>query len=127
MVSGASKQSPQRTHTDESLKSERRDLDDAVANRLASAEEDARSLTREARFVAQGVLKEGTGLHDDLQEMSRSLRRNAERLLNDVRDAHARLAGEVDRTVGTDTGGSPSRPRPVVDEGGDVPEFIPPR
>jgi hypothetical protein len=82
-------------------------------------------LTREARFVAQAVLKEGSGMHDDLQEMSRSLRRNAERLLGDVRDAHARLAGEVDRTVGPD-----DRPAPrgaSVDEGGDVPEFIPPR
>jgi hypothetical protein len=71
-------------------------------------------------------------MHDDLQEMSRSLRRNAERLLNDVRDAHARLAGEVDRTVGPD---GPSAPpaeraeprRAAVDFDDDVPEFIPPR
>ncbi|HVE66962.1 MAG TPA: hypothetical protein VNB64_00110 [Solirubrobacteraceae bacterium] len=101
----------------------RREADEHAKLVQASAEEDARGLTREARFVAQAVLKEGTGMHDDLQEMSRSLRRNAERLLGDVRDAHARLAGEVDRTVGSDD----SRPRrATVDAGDDVPEFIPP-
>ena len=82
-------------------------------------------MTREARFAAQAVLTEGNQLHDDLQEMSQSLRRNAERLLRDIRDAHARLAGEIDRTVGPDPGSDRGPRRASVDFGDDVPEFIP--
>jgi hypothetical protein len=63
--------------------------------------------------------------------MSASLRRNAERLLRDVRDAHSRLSAALDRTVGPETGPPPSdagrRPRRVAMEGDvDVPEFLPP-
>jgi hypothetical protein len=77
------------------------------------------------------VLEEGASLHDDLQQMSQSLRRNAERLLQDVRDAHARLAGSIDRTVGSESAERPAgrarEPRPApVDFEGDVPEFLPP-
>jgi cell division septum initiation protein DivIVA len=92
----------------------------------ANAQEEARGLTREARFAAQAVLTEGGQLHDDLQELSKSMRRNAERLINDVRDAHARLAGEIDRTVGAEPAASGRQPRRArVDFGDDVPEFMP--
>lgn len=101
------------------------EADDYAKLVRGGAEEEARSLTREARFVAQAVLEEGTGLHSDLQAMSQSLRRNAELLLRDVRDAHARMAGEIDRTVGTDP--APARRTASRDLDDDVPEFIPPR
>jgi vacuolar-type H+-ATPase subunit H len=109
----------------------RKEADDYATLVRANAEEEARGLTREARFAAQAVLSEGNSLHDDLQELSKSMRRNAERLINDVRDAHARLAGEIDRTVGPDpasssAGRSDRAPRRAsVDFGDDVPEFMP--
>jgi hypothetical protein len=104
----------------------RREADEYATLVRANAEEEALALTREARFAAQAVLTEGNQLHDDLQEMSQSLRRNAERLLRDIRDAHARLAGEIDRTVGPDPDGPRRGPRSArVDFGDDVPEFIP--
>jgi cell division septum initiation protein DivIVA len=104
----------------------RREADEYVRLVRANAEEEARGLTREARFAAQAVLTEGGALHDDLQELSKSMRRNAERLINDVRDAHARLAGEIDRTVGPEPAAPGSEPRRAsVDFGDDVPEFMP--
>ena len=62
--------------------------------------------------------------------MSTSLRRNAERLLQDVRDAHARLMATLDRTVGaapeTRTGERRSvRLDAPVGDDLDVPEFLP--
>jgi hypothetical protein len=104
----------------------RKQADDYATLVRANAEEEARGLTREARFAAEAVLTEGGQLHDDLQELSKSLRRNAERLINDVRDAHARLAGEIDRTVGPEPAASGRRPRrATVDFADDVPEFNP--
>jgi hypothetical protein len=104
----------------------RKEADEYAMLVRANAEEEARALTREARFAAQAVLTEGTQLHDDLQELSRSMRRNAERLIGDVRDAHARLAGEIDRTVGPDPASAGREPRRArVDSGDDVPEFMP--
>src|SRR5206468_13030958 len=89
----------------------RQEADEYARLVRASAEEEARGLTREARFAAQAVLTEGGQLHDDLQELSKSMRRNAERLINDARDAHARLAGEIDRTVGPEPAASGREPR----------------
>jgi cell division septum initiation protein DivIVA len=104
----------------------RKEADDYATLVRANAEEEARGLTREARFAAQAVLTEGGQLHDDLQELSKSMRRNAERLINDVRDAHARLAGQIDRTVGSEPTPAGREPRRAsVDFGDDVPEFMP--
>ncbi|MCA1698190.1 MAG: hypothetical protein LC790_04510, partial [Actinobacteria bacterium] len=61
----------------------------------------------------------------DLREMSDALRRNSERLLQDVRAAHARLTASLDHTVGA----APA-PRRGLSGGGtaddlEVPEFVP--
>jgi hypothetical protein len=90
------------------------------------------ALARDARAVTREVMEEGGQLSADLQEMSASLRRNAERLLRDVRDAHSRLSAALDRTIGPETAPPPSgaggrRARRVAVEGEvDVPEFLPP-
>lgn len=64
MVSGSSKKSPERTHTDASLRSERRDLDAAVASRLATAEEDADDIVAHARALADAIVRK-TRLNED--------------------------------------------------------------
>jgi signal transduction histidine kinase len=64
MVSGSSKKSPERTHTDASLRSERRDLDAAVASRLATAEEDADEIVAHARALADAIVRK-TRLNED--------------------------------------------------------------
>jgi hypothetical protein len=109
----------------------------------------ARELIAEAHDAARDVLHDGTTLSGNLQELSDSLHRNAERLLNDVKLAHARLTADLDQAApagGIDTAprvsrgsdpasaspGFASRPNPVIDHGrGDddfeVPEFLPGR
>lgn len=69
MVSGGSKKSSERTHTDESLKSERRDLDAAVAGRLATAEEDADDIVDHARALADAIVR-ATRLNEDERSLS---------------------------------------------------------
>jgi vacuolar-type H+-ATPase subunit H len=101
------------------------------------AKEDARDVLREAHGVAGEVMDEGTLLSSELQQLSDSLRRNAERLLQDIRIAHNRLTAGIDdaRPEGTEpivgdpvpvpalsTDAPPTR-TPTFD---DVPEFIPP-
>lgn len=62
-----------------------------------AARDDARALATEAHAAARGVLEDGTELSGHLSELSESLRRNAERLLNDVKLAHARLTADLDQ------------------------------
>ena len=69
MVRGGSKKSPERTHTDESLKSERRDLDAAVASRLATAEEDADEIVDHARALADEIVRK-TRLNEDERNLN---------------------------------------------------------
>jgi hypothetical protein len=109
----------------------------------------AREMIAEAHDAARDVLHDGTTLSGHLQELSDSLHRNAERLLNDVKLAHARLTADLDQAApagGMDAAprvsrgsgpasaspGFASRPNPVIDRGrGDddfeVPEFLPGR
>ncbi|WCB94846.1 hypothetical protein DSM104299_03585 [Baekduia alba] len=76
-----------------------------------AARDDARSIVGEAHSAARGVLTDGTELSGHLQELSDSLRRNAERLLNDVKLAHARLTADLDQAApgGVDTAPRASR------------------
>jgi hypothetical protein len=99
-----------------------------------TARNDAREIVNEAHDAARGVLTDGTELSGHLQELSDSLHRNAERLLNDVKLAHARLTADLDQATpagSTDPAPSASRgPAPSSsrsDDGFDVPEFIPRR
>lgn len=69
MVSAASKKSPQRTHTDESLNSGRRDLDEAVAGRLATAEENADQIVGHARALADAIVRK-TRLDEDQRNLT---------------------------------------------------------
>lgn len=94
----------------------------------------ARELIGEARAAARDVLREGETLSGHLRELADSLRINAERLLRDVRAAHAELnarldRAEPDRAMPTArTGRAPVAPPavPRMPDEPDVPEFIPP-
>jgi hypothetical protein len=109
----------------------------------------AREIIAEAHGAARDVLHDGTTLSGHLQELSDSLHRNAERLLNDVKLAHARLTADLDQAApagGIDSAprvsrgdgstaispGFASKPNPVISrKGGDddfeIPEFLPGR
>jgi cell division septum initiation protein DivIVA len=63
------------------------------------ARDDARDIVGEAHAAARGVLTDGTELSGHLQELSESLHRNAERLLNDMKLAHARLTADLDQAA----------------------------
>jgi hypothetical protein len=111
-----------------------------------SAKSDARDIIAEAHAAARGVLHDGTTLSGHLEELSDSLRRNAERLLNDVKLAHARLTADLDQATpagaadpaprasrGEEAAARPdaARSRPTGGRGSDpdfdVPEFVPGR
>jgi cell division septum initiation protein DivIVA len=98
-----------------------------------AARDEARAIVSEAQTAARGVLTDGTELSDNLQELSDSLRRNAERILNDVKLAHARLTAELDQHSPPGTSNpssSPTARRGAGEAAGDefsVPEFIPRR
>jgi signal transduction histidine kinase len=68
MATSDSKKSPQRAHTDESLKSERRDLDEAMASRLAAAEDDADDIVAHARALADAIVRR-TRLNEDQRHL----------------------------------------------------------
>ena len=93
----------------------------------------ARELLYEARIATREVLRDGETISGHLRELSDSLRANAERLLLDIRAAHAEMTARLDR-VDPDLGG-PSRRRPRRAAAGAVaptrrprvPEFIPRR
>jgi signal transduction histidine kinase len=57
MGTGASKKSPERTHTDESLHTERVDRDDAMASLVAAAEDDADEIVAHARALADAIVR----------------------------------------------------------------------
>jgi signal transduction histidine kinase len=59
-----SKKTQESAHTDESLKSERRDLDAGVANRLATAEDHADEIVTHARELADAIVRK-TRLKED--------------------------------------------------------------
>ena len=69
MVSGRSRKSQERTHTDESLQSERRDLDEAVASRMTAAEEDADDIVDHARALADAIVRK-TRVGEDTRTVS---------------------------------------------------------
>jgi hypothetical protein len=98
------------------------------------ARDDARATINEAHAAARGVLVDGSELSGHLQQLSESLRRNAERLLNDVKLAHARLTADLDQA--TPAGGIDSAPRATRraadpgsrgDDDFEIPEFLPGR
>jgi hypothetical protein len=119
----------------------RADADTYAEDAKRSAKADARDIIAEAHDAARGVLHDGTQLSGHLQELSDSLHRNAERLLNDVKLAHARLTADLDQATpagaaddaprasrGTPPAPAPSSPaRPRSDGDFDVPEFLPGR
>lgn len=85
----------------------------------------AREIIAEARAAAREVLRDGEELSGNMHELSDALRINAERLLRDIRHAHAEFTARLDRA---DPG-----PAPREGSGGsagsrerlDVPEFMP--
>lgn len=115
----------------------RADAAAAAEETTREAREEARAILAEAHAAARGVLEDGTELSGHLSELSESLRRNAERLLNDVKLAHARLTADLDQA--TPPGGSidsapratrtePPRRRPRgSDDDFEIPEFLPGR
>jgi hypothetical protein len=94
---------------------------------LASTREEARTTTSEARAAAREVLEDGSELSGDLRDLSTSLRANAERLLRDIKLAHAAMTARLDQV--SPGAAIESDPRPRRASGGDldVPEFIPGR
>jgi hypothetical protein len=104
-----------------------------------NAKADARDIIQEAHEAARGVLHDGTTLSGHLNELSDSLRRNAERLLNDVKLTHARLTADLDQATPAGPAepaprasrgkprGDAAAPGPPSDGEFDVPEFVPGR
>jgi hypothetical protein len=119
----------------------RADADAYADDAKRNAKVDAREVLAEAHGAARAVLHDGTELSGHLQELSDSLHRNAERLLNDVKLAHARLtadldqatpAGRVDPAPRSSRGDAASArttppPRSRPDDDLEVPEFLPGR
>lgn len=120
----------------------RAEADDYGEGARQAARVDARAIVAEAQAAARGVLSDGTELSGHLNELSESLRRNAERLLNDVKLAHARLtadldqaapAGSVDTAPRASRGGEEEREREAAppprrgDDDFEIPEFLPGR
>jgi hypothetical protein len=91
----------------------------------------SRELIAEARAATREVLRDGEILSGHLRELSDSLRINAERLLRDVRDAHAELSARLDRadpdrTRSRTRSPDPSPLSPPASPEPEIPEFIPP-
>jgi hypothetical protein len=126
----------------------RADADSYAEDVKRNAKVDARDIIAEAHDAARDVLHDGTTLSGHLGELSESLRRNAERLLNDVKLAHARLTADLDQATPAGIADPtpevsrgpwatpPSTPRaadpapPAGRNGGDdfgIPEFVPGR
>jgi hypothetical protein len=119
----------------------RADADAYAEDTKRDAKADARAIIAEAHDAARGVLHDGTTLSGHLQELSDSLHRNAERLLNDVKLAHARLTADLDQAAPAGAADpaplasrgaspaptpSPSSGRRGTDDDFEVPEFVPP-
>ncbi|MDQ3721813.1 MAG: hypothetical protein M3376_01825, partial [Actinomycetota bacterium] len=91
----------------------------------------ARELIYEARAASRDVLRDGETLSGHLHELSDSLRANAERLLLDIRAAHAEMISRLDR-VDPDLARPPGQlDRPPIARAPssepEIPEFIPRR
>ena len=86
-------------------------------------------MTGEARQVAREVLDDGAELSTDLRDLSTSLRTNAERLLRDIKLAHAAMTARLDQATPGPALESDPRPRRPPGDGDslDVPEFMPGR
>jgi vacuolar-type H+-ATPase subunit H len=68
---------------------------DAAALRR-DAEAQAREIVTGAHATARQVLRDGTALSEQLDQLSGSLRRNAERLLRDIQLAHVAMVAELE-------------------------------
>ena len=92
------------------------------------AARDAREVLSEARQAAREVLHDGEQISGHLRELGDALRVNAERLLRDIRLAHAELTSRLDQAepqTDDDHRYEPSPPRAERSTELDVPEFIP--
>jgi vacuolar-type H+-ATPase subunit H len=117
-----------------------REAADAALKTRSEADERARELVRAARDISGDVRADGVELADHVKQLGESLRRNAERLLNDVQAVHSTYLSKIDKVdpsrsklravegsgSGGRSGGRPPRARDL-DAGDrlDVPEFIP--
>ncbi len=116
------------------------EADRAASMRVAVADEEAfelhdkaarqaREVLNEARAAARAVLHDGEEITGHLRELGDALRANAERLMRDVRLAHAELTSRLDQAEPrtADAGHYPTpSPAPAVRQVElDVPEFIP--
>src|SRR5919198_1422251 len=104
-----------------------------------SAEAEAREIVTGAHASARHVLRDGSALSEQLEQLSGSLRRNAERLLRDVQLAHETMTAELEASApgaaeggrgdepagGHDAGGEPSEPPATIRTAFDIPEFLP--
>ncbi len=102
-----------------------------AAELRTGAVEEARSTTADARSAARDVLEDGTALSADVRDLSSSLRANAERLLRDIKLAHATMTARLDQAPAGRSIESDPRPRRAragalpADDELEVPEFIP--
>ena len=102
---------------------------DAAKDAQDTAAKRAREVIYEARVATREVMRDGETLSGHLHQLSDSLRANAERLLLDIRAAHAEMTARLDR-VDPDLGASVGRldrdpPSPRTAQGEpDVPEFV---
>ena len=88
-----------------------------------SAEQDAAKQIRRARDLAAEVFGDGTEMSHNLRQLSDSLRRNAEILLNDVTAAHRALTAKIEAVDPSEASRPASVEKPVFEA--DIPEFIP--
>ena len=94
---------------------------------VAGAQADAREIIADAHAAAREVLRDGSELSGNLRELSDSLRTNADRLLRDVKLAHAHLTARLDDAApgGAAPSARDTRPTAPADPDFDVPEFVP--
>jgi signal transduction histidine kinase len=97
MANRDSKKTQERTHTDESLKSERKDLDAAVASRLATAEYHADEILTHARELADAIVRK-TRLEED--------QKNSTPATGGVRDGVMRQRGLEDAVLQEERAGA---------------------
>ena len=88
-----------------------------------SAEQESAKQIRRARDLAAEVFGDGTEMSHNLRQLSDSLRRNAEILLNDVTAAHRALTAKIETVDPSDASPTARAEKPVFEA--DIPEFIP--
>ena len=94
-----------------------------AAQTRESAEQESAKQIRRARELAAEVFGDGTEMSHNLRQLSDSLRRNAEILLNDVTAAHRALTARIEQVDPGDASPPARAERPVFEA--DIPEFIP--